>query len=62
MNFIRGDNDHIWFSEDGEWSVIKRFSVGDFCLYRKNSNDIFNWCERYFDGWDDIMKYLKDRE
>lgn len=61
INFQQGSNDHIWFSEDDTLAIIKRFSVGDYLLYKKDERDIFNWTERYFDGWDDIIKYLENK-
>ena len=61
IKFVQGNNDHIWFSEDDNWAIIKRFSVGDYLLYKKNKIDIFNWTEKYFDGWDDIIKYLENK-
>ncbi len=62
IKFRQGDNDHIWFSEDDNWAIIKRFYVGDFLLYKKDDREIFEWCERYFDGWDDIIKYLENKQ
>lgn len=61
INFQQGSNDHIWFSEDDALAIIKRFSVGDYLLYKKDEKDTFNWVERYFDGWDDIIEYLENK-
>lgn len=61
IKFNQGENDHIWFSEDDVWAIIKRFSDDTYLLYKKDEKDIFNWTERYFDGWDDIIKYLEDK-
>lgn len=56
--FKQGDNDHIWFSEDDCLAIIKRFSVGDFLLYKKDDIGVFNWTERKFNEFQDVLDYL----
>lgn len=61
VKFNQGQNNYVWFSEDGLWAIVKRFSFGDFLLFIFNDKGFFNWSEIEFDGWDDIIKYLENK-
>lgn len=59
---MRFNKQRTWFSEDGKWAVIKRFSDNKLVLYRKGKVSYFDFTGHIFETPTNIYEYIRNHK